>query len=250
MYRWIAVVALGLAPATARAGQATCSNPGLPVGAAASSELMPGRLTVNLTSGLLPIASEEVLAEATGPVLYDTTLLLVETRLAAEYAMSPWLAFTVAAPYRVVDVAVTHRDPSSGNPLPPPTTIHARTETIHGLGDLSLGAHVVRDLGSARCRQRASTIVVRLDAPPAVALQPPACAFCRASTMSGSCCDRDRESDRGPELRAQVPHCPRVGQTRHRCQASKATPRPTSTRLRPVTRSSCPEFGQDARFAH
>jgi thiol-disulfide isomerase/thioredoxin len=159
MFRSMAVAAALLWTTPARAGQATCSNPGLPVGAAASSELMPGRLTLNLTTGLLPIGSEEVLDEASGPVLYDTRLVLVETRLAAEYAVTPWLAFSVAAPYRTVAIDVTHRDPDSGDPVPAPTTIHSRTETIHGFGDLLLGAHVARELGAVTLHGRAGASV-------------------------------------------------------------------------------------------
>ena len=159
MFRSLAVAAALAAPVPAHAGQATCSNPGLPVGAAASSELMPGRLTLNLTSSVLPIDSEEVLAEATGPVRYDTSLLLVETRLAAEYAVRPWLAFSIAAPYRVVDIAVEHHDPDTGEPVPAPTTIHSRTETIHGFGDLALGAHVARELGAFTIHARAGASI-------------------------------------------------------------------------------------------
>ena len=155
----MAVAAVLVSATPARAGQATCSNPGLPVGAAASSELMPGRLTLNLTTGLLPIGSEEVLDEASGPVLYDTRLVLVETRLAAEYAVTPWLAFSVSAPYRIVDVDVTHRDPDSGDPVPAPTTIHSRTETIQGFGEVLAGGHVAREFGSVTFHARAGASI-------------------------------------------------------------------------------------------
>ncbi len=157
MLRTLVIAALVAAPARAEAGQATCSNPGLPIGAAASSDLLPGRLTLNLTTGFLPIQSEEVLVENTGPVLYDTRLVLVETRLAAEYAVRPWLAVSAALPYRMVDVDVVHRDPGSGAPIPAPTTIHARTETVRGLGDASLGVHLARELGGFRLHARAGT---------------------------------------------------------------------------------------------
>ena len=79
-------VAIVVAALTARAhaGQATCSNPGVPVGAAASSELLPGRLTFSLTSGLLSISSEEILDDVGGSVRYDSRLILLETRLGAD----------------------------------------------------------------------------------------------------------------------------------------------------------------------
>ena len=154
-----ALVAVMLAPTAAHAGQATCSNPGLPVGAAASSDLMPGRLTLNLTTGLLPIRNEQVLDEAQGPVLYDTRLTLVETRLAGEYAILPWLAVGFAAPYRMLDVDVTHRDPSSGALVPPPSSIHARTETLRGFGDPSLSVHAAREAGAFRLHLRLGTSI-------------------------------------------------------------------------------------------
>ena len=149
---WAAVAAR-----PAHAGQATCSNPGLPAGAAASSDLLPGRLTLNLTTGLLPIHGEQVLAEAQGPVLYDSRLVFVETRLAAEYALRPWLALGAALPYRMVDIDVAHRDPSTGMPVPAPSSIHARTETLRGVGDPSLAAHLAREAGAYRLHGRLGT---------------------------------------------------------------------------------------------
>ena len=145
-----------IAPVPARAGQATCSNPGLPLGAAASSELMPGRLSLSLTSGFLPVHSEEILDEGAGPVRYDTRLALVETRLAAEYAVRPWLALTAALPYRVVDVDVEHRDPATGA-MVPGSSIHSRTETVRGIGDPSLGVHLAREVGVFRVHARLGT---------------------------------------------------------------------------------------------
>jgi thiol-disulfide isomerase/thioredoxin len=147
-----------LSSSIAHAGQATCSNPGLPLGAA-SRELFPGRLTLNLTTGILPIQSEEVLQEAQGPVLYDTRLVLLETRLAAEYAWSPYFAFALSAPYRVVDVDVTHRDPATGEPIAPPTSIHSRTERIDGIGDLQAFVRYARDLGAFRLFVRGGTSI-------------------------------------------------------------------------------------------
>lgn len=128
--------------APAHAGQATCSNPGVPVGASASSELFPGRLALTLTSGLLPISSSEILDDAAGPVRYDSRLVLLETRLGAEYALTPWLAIGGALPYRVADLDVSYFDPATGAPRDPSFAgIHARTETIHGVGDPSLHVH-------------------------------------------------------------------------------------------------------------
>jgi thiol-disulfide isomerase/thioredoxin len=126
----------------AHAGQATCSNPGVPVGAAASSELLPGRLTLNLTTGLLPISSSEVLDDVGGPVRYDSHLILLETRLGVEYALTPYLAIGGALPYRVADVEVSYFDPTTGEQRDPTFEgIHARNETIHGVGDPSLHVH-------------------------------------------------------------------------------------------------------------
>lgn len=154
----LAAGSVALAPA-AHAGQATCSNPGLPLGAAASGELMPGRLTLTLTNGFLPIESAEVLPEAQGPVLYDSRLIVLESRLAAEYALTPWLAVGAALPYRMIDIDVTHRDPDTGMAMPPtpPTSIHARTERLTGVGDPSLTAHVARELGAFQLHVRLGT---------------------------------------------------------------------------------------------
>ena len=133
----------------ASAGQATCSNPGVPVGATASSELFPGRLTLSLTSGLLPISSSEILDDAAGPVRYDSRLVLLETRFGAEYALTPYLAIGGALPYRVADVDVSYFDPATGDPREPSFAgIHARTETLHGIGDASLHVHGALSRGS------------------------------------------------------------------------------------------------------
>ncbi|MBS1120484.1 MAG: hypothetical protein H6Q90_2712 [Deltaproteobacteria bacterium] len=157
LLRWLVVVATMTCAPLAHAGQATCSNPGVPVGAAATGDLMPGRLTLNLTAGLLPIHSKQVLDEAQGQVLYDTRLVLVETRVAGEYALRPWIAVGFAMPYRVVDVSVTNRDPSTGMELPTASTIHERTETLRGIGDPSLGVHLARELGAIRLHARFGT---------------------------------------------------------------------------------------------
>ena len=150
--------AVAWAPAPARAGQATCSNPGLPIGAAASPDLMPGRLTLNLTTSVLPVHSEQILSDAQGPLRYDTRLVLLETRLAGEYALTPWLALGGALPYRVIDVGVTTRDPTTGAPVDAMGgAIHARTETLRGLGDASVHAHLAREVGGLRLHARAGT---------------------------------------------------------------------------------------------
>jgi thiol-disulfide isomerase/thioredoxin len=137
----------------ARAGQATCSSPGLPLGAVATGELLPGRLTLNLTTGLLPIRSEETLGEAQGPVRYDTRLIFLEQRFAAEYAVRPWLAVTAAMSYRMIDVTVDRELSSGADVLSP--SIHVRTERLHGPGDPSLGLHLAYELGGLRLHGRA-----------------------------------------------------------------------------------------------
>jgi thiol-disulfide isomerase/thioredoxin len=144
----------------ARAGQATCSNPGLPAGALASSDLMPWRLSLALTTSLLPISSQQVLTDAQGTLRYDTRLVLVETRVSAELALRSWLAVGLALPYRVVDVDVTYRDPDTGEEvMPGSVAIHARTETIQGLGDPALTVHLAREAGGFRLHARAGTSV-------------------------------------------------------------------------------------------
>lgn len=132
-----------LCPRT-EAGRATCSNPGLPVGSIASAELMPGRLTLSLASQLLPISSEEIVGEQGAMVLADEALLFSETRLSAEYTLTPWLAIGGSFPYRVIDIDVATRDPMTGAPVSS-TNIHSRTERLSGSGDPALVAHVATD---------------------------------------------------------------------------------------------------------
>ena len=142
----------------AHAGQATCSNPGVPIGAAASAELLPGRLTFNLTNGLLTISGTETLDDVSGPVRYDSRLVLLETRLGAEYALTPYLAIGGALPYRVVDVDVHYTDASSGTPRDPSFAgIHARPETYQGIGDASLHVHAALSRGGFVIHARAGT---------------------------------------------------------------------------------------------
>jgi thiol-disulfide isomerase/thioredoxin len=150
--RTLSVLAIVCAPTIVEAGQATCSNPGLPVGATASSDLLPGRLTLNLTSGLLPISEEEVLQEGAQQVRYATDLVLVETRLAAEYVLTPYLAIGVAMPYRVVDIDVTTTPMSMQQ-------IHVRSERLTGVGDASLTMHYARELAAYRLHARAGTSI-------------------------------------------------------------------------------------------
>lgn len=159
MFAATALIAVGGAPA-AHAGQATCSNPGLPLGTAASSDVMPGRLSWTLTTGIVPATSQETLDDGTGPTIYDGRVVLVETRLQAEYALSPWIAIGAALPYRVVDVGVRYRDPDTGAEIPSsPNRIHARDETIRGIGDPLLLVHGTRELGAYRLHLRAGTTV-------------------------------------------------------------------------------------------
>ena len=156
----LSAIAVGVAllATEAHAGQATCSNPGLPVGAAASSDLFPGRLTLSLTSSLLTVSSSEILAEGQGLVRYDAELVLVETRLSAELALRSWLAVGLALPYRVVDVGVGYRDPTTGAPVTSQQAgIHARDERLHGLGDPSINVHGARELGALRFHARLGT---------------------------------------------------------------------------------------------
>lgn len=130
------------------AGQATCSNPGLPIGAAASPDLLPGRLTLTLASALLPIDGSEDIQEGTQLVHYDSTLVFVETRVAAEYVLTPYFAVAASIPYRIADVDVSTRPvPSSG--------IHVRDERLAGLGDAQLTAHFARAFGDDKYRVHA-----------------------------------------------------------------------------------------------
>jgi len=150
--------ALFAAPDSAWAGRATCSNPGLPVGAAASGDLLPGRLTFGLTTGLLPLSSTEILDEPTGQLRYESGFVLSETRLAAGYAIMPWLALEASLPYRIADIDVTYRDPATGMVVMPNNgAIHARTETLHGIGDPSVGVHLADERGGFRLHVRAAT---------------------------------------------------------------------------------------------
>jgi thiol-disulfide isomerase/thioredoxin len=117
---------------------------------------MPGRLTLNLASQLLPIRSEELVAESSGMVLSDERLVFSETRLTAEYAVTPWLAIGGTFPFRVIDVDVATRDPMTGDPVPS-TNIHGRTETLSGAGDPALVVHFATDMGGFGIHARAGT---------------------------------------------------------------------------------------------
>jgi thiol-disulfide isomerase/thioredoxin len=150
----VIVAALGVA-SPAHAGQATCSNPGPPAGATASSELMPGRLVASLTTSLLPIRSVEELG-GTQLLTYEARVLLSETRVSAEYALRPWLAIGAALPYRRVGIGVTYRD-QAGAEVEPESTIHARDEVVHGIGDASLLVHAAREVGGVTVHARAGT---------------------------------------------------------------------------------------------
>jgi thiol-disulfide isomerase/thioredoxin len=158
--RLAVALALASAPAIpttpAHAGQATCSNPGLPAGAVGSSDLIPWRLNIGLTAGMLPIASEQLLDEPTGQVRYDARVVIVENRLTAELAVTPWLALGMSLPYRIVSTDVTYRDPATGEEIMPQSaTIHARDETVHGIGDPAISGHVAREVGAWRLHVRA-----------------------------------------------------------------------------------------------
>lgn len=151
----LVIAALGV---EAQAGQATCSNPGLPVGAGASSDLLPGRLTLSLTNSLLTVNSSEVLTDAQGQVRYDSDLVLVETRLSTELALRSWLAIGLSLSYRVIDVGVAYRDPVTGAPVTSAQAgIHARDERLHGIGDPSITVHGAREVGGFRFHARLGT---------------------------------------------------------------------------------------------
>lgn len=151
----IALATLLLTAAEAHAGQATCSNPGMPIGATASADLVPERVIVGVTTGLLPISGTELLAEPTGNVLYESTLAIVETRLAAEYTVSSWLGLGFQLPYRVIDVGVTYKDPSTGMAtMSAQAGIHARDEQLSGIGDAQVFAHFARESWGFRFHAR------------------------------------------------------------------------------------------------
>jgi thiol-disulfide isomerase/thioredoxin len=130
------------------AGQVTCSNPGLPIGAAASPDLLPGRLTLTLSSAFLPIDGSEDIQEGTQLVHYDSTLMFVETRLAAEFVLTPYFAVAASLPYRVADVDVTTTPVANSE-------IHVRDERLTGLGDAQLTAHFARAFGGDHYRVHA-----------------------------------------------------------------------------------------------
>lgn len=134
----------------AHAGQATCSNPGVPVGASASSDLFPGRLSFGLGLGLLPIHADEDVDEGH----YEASLMLFEARVSAEYAVTSWLGVGFAFPYRVAAVDVTYTDPDTGEVIDPEPTTHARDETLRGPGDPSLTVHGLREVGAFRIHGR------------------------------------------------------------------------------------------------
>jgi thiol-disulfide isomerase/thioredoxin len=146
-------------PASAHAGRATCSNPGVPVGSGASRDLLTGQLSFTLSSSFLPIHSEETVDEGLGSVLLDQDVRVLETRFAGEYTVLPWLAITGAFPYRVIDVDLVRRDPMTSSPMPGATDIHARSETLNGLGDPSVGVHVFREVGGWRLHARTGTSI-------------------------------------------------------------------------------------------
>ncbi|HUS28442.1 MAG TPA: thioredoxin family protein [Kofleriaceae bacterium] len=117
---------------------------------------MPGRLSLSLTNALLPIHSVETLDEAMGPVVYDERLVFWETRLAAEYTLTRSLAVGAAFPYRVVDVDVANSDPATGDPITV-TNVHARNETLTGVGDPSVSAHLATDAAGLHVHARIGT---------------------------------------------------------------------------------------------
>ncbi len=143
-------------PAPAHAGRATCNNPGLPAGASGSGDLLPGRLTLGVGFALLPLSSSEILDAQGGAIQYDSSFVVAETRLSAGYALTPWLSLESSLPFRVIDVGVTYRDPASGQiVVPADAGIHARDETLRGLGDPSLGVHVADERAGLRLHARA-----------------------------------------------------------------------------------------------
>ncbi len=158
MVRVVALAVLAVLAREAHAGRATCSNPGLPVGAATSSDLLPGQLTLGLTGGFLPLRSTEILMEQQGPLRYESSFVLVETRLNASLALTPWLALEGSLPYRMIDVDVSYRDPATGDEVElQGEPIHARDETLRGIGDPSLAVHLADERGGFRLHGRLGT---------------------------------------------------------------------------------------------
>ncbi len=152
--RFLAISVVALSARSAQAGQATCSNPGLPIGAGASSDLLPGRLTLSLTTGLLLLDGSEVVIENAGRIRYDSSLSLFETRLSASYALTSSIAIGGALPYRVDDVGVEYFDPATGAPVASASSIHIRDERLTGFGDPSLHVHGAREVGALRFHVR------------------------------------------------------------------------------------------------
>ena len=113
---------------------------------------MPGRLTLNLTSSLLPINEQEAIQEGTQPVDYDTDYIFVETRLIAEYALTKNLAVAASLPYRVVDVDVTTTPQAS-------SMIHIRDERLTGIADPAVALHYAREVGAYRLHARLGTSI-------------------------------------------------------------------------------------------
>ncbi len=113
---------------------------------------MPGRLTLNLTSSLLPIDEQETIQEGVQQIRYDTNYLFVETRLAAEYVLTPYLAVTASLPYRVIDVDVATTPMSNSD-------IHIRDERLTGIADPAVGVHYAREIGAYRFHARLGTSI-------------------------------------------------------------------------------------------
>ena len=142
------------------AGQATCSNPGLPVGAAASPDLLPGRLTLSLAGALLPIQGSENIPDGMFVNHYESRLVFFETRLSAEYTLTPYFAVAAALPYRVVDIDVAVYSAGTGTPVRIPPRTHIRPERLTGLGDASLTAHFAKSFADTyRVHARVGTSI-------------------------------------------------------------------------------------------
>jgi thiol-disulfide isomerase/thioredoxin len=121
--------------------------------------LLPGQLTVSLTSSFLPVSNQQVLVEQQGDVRYDTSFVVADARLTAEYTLSKWIAVSAALPYRVIDIDVARFDPATGMPIMGAGSIHARTETLKGLGDLQLLAHSAIETHGFRVHARVGATV-------------------------------------------------------------------------------------------
>jgi thiol-disulfide isomerase/thioredoxin len=79
-----------------------------------------------------------------GPTLtfHDQTIVLFENRLTAEYGLRDGWGVGLVFPYRIVDTRIRFVDPSGREVVLTAPNIHHRNETLHGVADPWLFAHV------------------------------------------------------------------------------------------------------------